>query len=234
MSAATEKGVQGAIRWCFVASALLIAPGAYARGAVAQAATTTISVNKDEVASTPINFELFRTGPGGVGQWTIVLDSTAIAGVALEQSSSDATENRYPIAIYKRLSLKNVDSRARFKIVSGSMRDAGVIVRFVDPDNYYVVSASALEGRIDLFRMVGGKLARIAGCEADVIQDHWHLLGVVANGEQFEIWLENEWLFTASDRILLVDGRVGLWTEEDNTTRFDWFQIRSLPWSEKH
>jgi hypothetical protein len=136
------------------------------------------------------------------------------------------------VAIYEQVSLKNIEFRARFKILSGSMRNAGIIVRFIDPNNYYIASASALEGRVDLFRMVGGKLTRIAGTEADVIRDHWHLLAVLANGQQFTVSMENVPLFTASDRTFLVNGRVGLWTEEDNTTRFDSLEIAAPPWSE--
>jgi hypothetical protein len=32
---------------------------------------------------------------------------------------------------------------------------------------------------------------------------------------------------------LLKDGRIGLWTEEDNVTRFDHLEITALPWSEE-
>jgi hypothetical protein len=200
--------------------------------AAAQCVTTRIKIEKSEIGLPPVNFELLRTGKGTSGQWTIVRDPTALSGAALEQSSADETEDRYPVAIYGQLSLKNVEFRARFKIMSGSMRNAGIIVRFIDPNNYYVVSASALEGRVDLFRMVGGKPARIAGTEADVIRDHWHLIAVRADGQQFTVSMDNISLFAAPDRTFLVDGRMGLWTEEDNTTRFDSIEITALPWSE--
>ena len=36
------------------------------------------------------------------------------------------------------------------------MQAAGIAARFLDVDNYYVVSASALEERVDLFRIVNG------------------------------------------------------------------------------
>jgi hypothetical protein len=209
-----------------------LSTGTRVEGAAAQDVATRIKIEKSEIGSPPVNFELLRTGKGTSGQWTIVRDPTAITGAALEQSSADETENRYPVAIYEQLSLKNVEFRARFKIMSGSMRNAGIIVRFIDPNNYYVVSASALEGRVDLFRMVGGKLTRIAGTEADVIRDHWHLLAVLANGQQFEVSMDNVPLFTTWDRTFLADGRMGLWTEEDNATRFDSLEIAALPWSE--
>jgi hypothetical protein len=209
-----------------------LAIGTRVDGAAAQGVTTRIKIEKSGIGLPPVDFELLQAGKGSSGQWTIVRDPTAITGAALEQSSADETENRYPVAIYEQLSLKNIEFRARFKIMSGSMRNAGIIVRFIDPNNYYVVSSSALEGRVDLFRMVGGKLARIAGTEADVIRDHWHLLAVLADGQQFTVSMDNVPLFTAPDGTFLVDGRIGLWTEEDNTTRFDSIEIIALPWSE--
>jgi hypothetical protein len=95
-----------------------------------------------------------------------------------------------------------------------------------------VVSASALEERIDLFRVLAGKMERIGGTEAEVALNHWHKLGLVAQGDQFTVSLDNKWLFTVWDRTFLTDGRIGLWTEEDNVTRFDQLEIRALPWSE--
>jgi hypothetical protein len=41
------------------------------------------------------------------------------------------------------------------------------------------------------------------------------------------------WLFTARDSTLPGDGQVGLWTEEDNVTRFDRLEIETFPASEK-
>jgi hypothetical protein len=43
------------------------------------------------------------------------------------------------------------------------MQTAGIVFRFVDPENYYVINASALEQRVDLFRVVDGRIKRIGG-----------------------------------------------------------------------
>jgi hypothetical protein len=113
------------------------------------------------------------------------------------------------------------------------MRSAGLAVRVADANNYYVVRASALETRIDLFRVLDGRMERIAGTDADVEQDHWQTLGVSVENDSFSITFNRKLLFTAWDRSLTKDGRVGLWTEEDNVTRFADLQIEALPWSEE-
>ena len=210
---ATAKSAKAIVRSYLALSPLLIGAGetvAAVNHSAAAQDIKTIQITKDQIGSLPTNFALFRTGKGGIGQWAVVHDPTALAGAALEQSSSDEAENRFPIAIYEPISLKNVELRARLKIVSGSMRNAGIIVCFVDPKNYYVVSASALEGRVDPFRVLGGKLARIAGTEADIVRDHWYRLAVLVDGDQFTVSLDNVPLFTAWDRTFLVNGGAGL------------------------
>src|SRR5262249_26372681 len=129
------------------------------------------------------DFDFEITGEGQPGQWSVVRDVTAIHGVAIEESNTDPTKNRFPLAIYKPLSLKNLAASIRLKLINGAMQAAGLAFRFVNADNYYVVSASALEERVDLFRVFGGKIERIGGAEADVALDHWHKLGVVAEAD---------------------------------------------------
>jgi hypothetical protein len=191
-----------------------------------------VGLGGSRIGVPPEEFDFGITGRGQPGKWSAVRDVTAIHGVAIEQSNTDPTENRFPLAIYRRLSLKNLEASARLRLIKGTMQTAGIAFRFVNADNYYVVSASALEERVDLFRVLAGKMEWIEGTEADVVLNHWQMLGLVAQGDQFTVSLDNKWLFTVWDRTFLTDGRIGLWTEEDNVTRFDQFEIKALPWSE--
>jgi hypothetical protein len=195
-------------------------------------AKASIGLEEKGIGSPPEDFDFGITGQGQPGQWTVVRDVTAINGIATEQSNTDPTENRFPLAIYKPLSLKNLAASVHLKLIKGAMQTAGIAFRFVNSDSHYVVSANALEGRIDLFRVLGGKMKRIGGTDAEVVLNHWQKIGLVAEGDRFTVSLDNAWLFTIWDRTFLTDGRIGLWTEEDNVTRFDQFEIKALPWSE--
>jgi hypothetical protein len=95
------------------------------------------------------------------------------------------------------------------------------------------VTANALEDRVDLARVQDGRKRRIGGTDADVILDHWQVLGVRAENDRFSVYLDGRPLFTVSDRTFPKEGRIGLWTEEDNVTRFDRLEITALPWSEE-
>jgi hypothetical protein len=202
-----------------------------AQAAVQEPAVLTPSM--DSIDTTRADFEFARTGGGDAGRWTIVRDTTANDGVAIEHVSTNITEGRFPLAIYNPLSLKNLRMSARVKSVAGTLQSAGLAVRVADANNYYVVRASALETRIDLFRVLDGRMERIAGTDADVEQDHWQTLSVSVENDSFTVSFNGKLLFTAWDRSLTKDGRVGLWTEEDNVTRFADLQIQALPWSEE-
>ena len=195
--------------------------------------TTTFDTTQSEFGTPPPDFDFLQTGDGEPGRWTVVRDTAAMDGTAIEHVSTDQHENRFSLAIYAPVSSKDLKVKVRFKIMKGTMQAAGIAARFLDVDSYYVVIASALEERVDLFRIVNGKKERIWGTDADVVRDRWHLLELQANDDQFTISLDRNWLFTAWDSTLPGDGQVGLWTEEDNVTRFDRLEIETFPASEK-
>ena len=199
---------------------------------LADESETVIAFSEFRIGIPPAYFDFGVTGSGHPGIWTIVRDQTATAGFALEQSSDDPTEDRFDFAVYQSLSLKNVVVRTRFRLISGTMKSAGLVFRFQDASNYYLLRANALEGRVDVFRVRNGEMRRVTGTDADVVLNHWQTLKLVANGDQFDVSLDNTPLFTVWDQTFLADGRIGLWTQEDNVTRFDQFEITALPWSE--
>jgi hypothetical protein len=177
----------------------------------------------------PADFEFWQTGGGEAGKWAVVRDATAVAEAAIEQFSTDKTEDRFPLAIYLPASLKNVAVSARFTLIEGTMQTVGLAVRLITPGNYYVVAANALEQRVDLYRFVDGKRQRIAGVDAPVTRRRWLTLKVIAEEDRFTVLLDAKRLLTALDSGFLNEGRIALWTEEDNVTRFEEIIITALP-----
>jgi len=202
-------------------------------GVASPSAATEIDIAKNGLGVPPADFELARTGKGSAAKWVTVRDVTAAAGIALEQASTDPAENRYPLAIYRPASLKNVDVSVRLKLIAGATASAGIAVRLVTSANYYVVSINALEGRVDLFRVIDGTRERIAGTEIDVARDHWQALRIVVEDDRFTVSIDEQLLFNAWDHSILRHGHVALWTEEGTVARFDRIAIESLPASEQ-
>lgn len=197
--------------------------------AVAEQPTTAIEFAKNGIGVQPTDFEFQRTGEGELGRWAVVRDPTAVGGFALEHVSTDQHDDRFPLAVYRPLSLENVEVSVHFKIVSGTMQTAGMAIGVRTPSDYYAVSASALEQRVALLLFVKGKSERIESAEADVVLNRWHTLTVTANDDHIKVLLDQKILFTTYDRTRRKDGRIALWTQEDNVTRFDHIEIHALP-----
>jgi hypothetical protein len=189
-----------------------------------------IALDKMTVGAAPADFEFARTGQGGPAQWKVAADTTASGGRAIEQTSTDTTDYRFPLAIYQKTSARNVDATVHFKPVAGKVDQAGgIAVRLSDADNYYVVRANALEDNVRFYRVVKGRREQLEGANTKVTTNEWHQLGLRADGERFTITFDGRELFTATDKTFAGAGKVALWTKADSVTRFDRIEIKTLP-----
>ncbi len=197
-------------------------------GASAQDAAANVDIAKSEIGAPPSAFDLSQ------GQWTVVGDATAAAGLAIEQSGAQTTEDRFALAISKTASLKNAEISVRLQATGGkSDRDSGLALRLRTPENYYLVELDALRDRV-LFSLVNdGASNEIVAVDADIASHTWHTLTVRAVDDEFVVSLDGNWLFTGFDKTLSQAGRIALWTKGDSVTRFDSIAITPLPAAEE-
>jgi hypothetical protein len=197
---------------------------------LAQKGAPMIAIEKMDLGMAPVDFDFGRTGQGGAGQWIVTRDASAAGGRAIEQSSTDRTDYRFPLAIYKPFSAANADVSVRFKAVAGSVDQAGgIALRLADSDNYYVARANALEDNVRFYRVSDGRRIQIAGANLKVSANEWHTLGLKAEGENFAVTFDGKELYRARDKSITAAGRVALWTKSDSVTRFDRIEIKTLP-----
>lgn len=217
-----KPAITAALTACAIACLSAAAP--------AQTGTTMIAIDRMNVGDAPAEFEFARTGQGGPGRWAVVADATASGGRAIAQTSTDATDYRFPLAVYQPVAARNVDVVVRFKAVAGKVdRAAGIAVRLSDPDNYYVVRANALEDNVRFYRVIKGRREQLEGADTKVSANVWHTLGLRAEGERFTVTFDGKPLFAATDRTLTAAGRIALWTKADSVTHFEGLKIAPLP-----
>jgi len=198
--------------------------------AFSQSAATVVAIAKMQVGKPPADFKFARTGQGAPSQWTVVDDATSFSKRAIEQSSTDRTDYRFPLAIFEPIVAKNVEISVSFKPVTGRVDQAGgVAVRVLDADNYYVVRANALENNVRFYRVVKGRREQIGGVDTKVAGNTWHTLGLKAQDDRFTIEFSGKTLFTTSDKTFAGAGKVALWTKSDSVTHFDQIAIDVLP-----
>jgi len=209
----------------FLSFALL----AFAGAALAQGSRPVIVDLSTLSANLEPDFTLWRTGEGEAGKWTVVADPTASNGQALGQLSNDRTDYRFPLAIYKPYSGKDLEFSVRFKAVAGTVDEAGgIVLRLSTPDDYYVARANALEDNVRFYRVVKGRREQLAGADLKVSANQWHTLTLRAEGERFTVSFDGNALFSAQDGNFRDAGKVALWTKADSVTYFDTISITSL------
>ena len=136
---------------------------------LSQSAATVIAIAKMEVGAAPTGFKFARTGQGAPSKWAVVSDSTSSEGRVIEQSSTDRTDNRFPLAIFEPFVAKNVEVSAKLQARCRSCRPGrGYCGSCFDADNYYVVRANALEDNVRFYRVVKGRREQIDGVNTKV------------------------------------------------------------------
>ena len=189
-----------------------------------------IAIDRMTVGTAPDGFKFARTGQGEPAQWAVVADATAAGGRAIEQTSTDRTDYRFPLAIHEASSATDLDAVIRFKAVAGKVDQAGgIAIRVRDADNYYVVRANALEDNVRFYRVVEGRREQLEGANVKVTPNEWHTLGLRAEGERFTVTYDGKTLYSATDKTFASAGKIALWTKSDSVTRFDQIKVMTLP-----
>ena len=197
-----------------------------------------IDFNNQQRGKLPEGFTTALTGKGKPGNWIVDFDEhDPSRGNFLSQNDMDRTDYRFPVCIFDSLLAKDVDVSVSFKAVKGKGDQAGGIVwRFRDKDNYYIVRANALEDNIVLYKVEQGKrtdlplkgIGRTYGKKVKVPGGKWSTLRIVARGNLFTVYFNGEKLYDVEDGTFTAAGKVGLWTKADSYTLFDDLTIETL------
>jgi hypothetical protein len=216
----------------------LLAFGALVIGmavAAGAAGETVIDFEKDKAGSPPQGFETALTGSGKPGAWVVVEDDKATSGhLVLAQTDADSTSYRFPVCILQSVTTRDADISVKTKAVSGRVdQGAGIVWRYRDKDNYYIVRANALEGNVVLYKVENGKRTdlplkgegRTYGKKASVPSGVWNTLAVNVKGSNFEVLFNGAKLYEVEDTTFPDAGKIGLWTKADSVMRFDDLRI---------
>jgi len=214
---------------CFFAATFLFAT----TNIIAQ--TMRINFDKEKAGEPPKGFTTALTGGGKPGVWVVVKDDTAPnKGNVLAQTDPDKTGYRFPVCIYDALTAKNVDVSVQIKAISGKGDQGGGIVwRYRDKDNYYIVRANALEDNVVLYKVQNGKredlplkgVGRTYGKKVKVPSGQWNTLRVTAQGNLFTVYFNGTKLYEVEDVTFTEAGKIGLWTKADSVIHFDDLQV---------
>lgn len=195
-----------------------------------------INFDATPAGALPPGWTSAMTHTGGAPKWEVVADSTAPSKPnVLAQLSSDPTDGRFPLAILEKSNFKDGELSVRTKAISGHVdQGAGLVWRYRDPNNYYLVRANALEDNVVLYKVERGRRSSIApkgtprgtyGGKHKVPSQVWNTLRVTFQGTQFAVYFNGQKLFEVEDATFTEPGKVGLWTKADSVIHFDDFEV---------
>lgn len=184
----------------------------------------------------PPGWTVAITHAGAAPRWEVVRDeSTAKPRYVFAQLSHDGTAGRFPLAIWDRIEFRDGEVSVAFKTMDGVVdQAAGIVWRYKDPNNYYIVRANALENNVVLYKVENGVRLSIApkglpsrsyGVKHEIPRRKWNALKIAFKSSSFTVFLNEEQLFETEDRTFTERGKTGLWTKADSVTYFDEFTV---------
>jgi hypothetical protein len=187
-----------------------------------------ITFDSENLGQTPPGWTVAMTHRGSPPRWEIRKDQTAATQpYVLAQVSNDGANDRSPLAILNNLTLSDGDVSVRMKPVSGHAdRSGGLVWRYRDENNYYLVRADALANKVLVYKVENGRrIPLLSGVKHDIPFNGWSILKVSARGNRFQVYVDHRRILQGQDSTFSGPGRVGLCTEADSVTYFDDFRV---------
>ncbi|MGO4879730.1 MAG: hypothetical protein ACLP59_02775 [Bryobacteraceae bacterium] len=197
--------------------------------------TVTQTINFDSVkpGSVPPGWTV-SANSGAPPKWEVVKDPSAPSPPYVFAQVSKPGDGGCPLAILDKMDVKDGDLSVKVKPVAGREdRTGGLVFRYRNPENYYLVRANSLDNRIVLYKIEDGKRTALAlrdepsafGVQHPVPFNQWSVLKVQFRGPLFSVYFNHRRLFEVMDSTFRQSGKVGLWTKADSVTYFDDFRI---------
>jgi len=206
-------------------------------------ATLQFNFGDYELNSTPTNYQSQLGGTGTPPVWQVISAEVPSAfspltgntpalnrAKVLAQTGVDMTDEHFPMLIYPNEIFRNFKFSAKFKIVSGITEQmAGLVFRFQNVSNFYVVRVSAAGHNVRFYKVVNGVRSDPIGPMLNVAVGEWHKLGVGCEGTQITIYLDDKLIMPALGDNTFTEGKVGFWTKSDSVTCFSDGEVDYTP-----
>jgi hypothetical protein len=197
----------------------------------------TVTFDAMPVDRAPEGFAVALTGGGKAPVWLVKPAPDGASGRMVMQTSAEAIDNRFPLLVRTDVKARDVELSVRFRAVSGKIdQAAGLVWRYKDANNYYLVRANALEDNVVTYKVEKGQRidlpvkgqGRTYGAKALVTKGGWNTLGVNIHGNVMRVSLNGLVLYEVEDNTFAEAGGIGLWTKADSVMLFDDFSWNIL------
>jgi hypothetical protein len=188
-----------------------------------------IDFEKHSLNALPRGWSQSFTGSGNT-DWKVINDN---GDKVLAQLYSNNPSSHFNIIINDSIRAKDMTLSVKLKGVKGDIDQGGGLVwRFIDKENYYVVRANPLENNAVLYKVQEGKRTdlpligkgRTYGTDVPAMGNTWHDLKLIVKGNIFTVYLDEKELFKVKDETFKNAGKVGFWSKADAVSYFNDFK----------
>jgi hypothetical protein len=184
-----------------------------------------IDFDRFSVGQTPPGWTVAMTNRGAAPKWEVRQDQTApTKPYVLAQTSTDPTADRFPLAILDGVSFRDGDVSVRIKPISSEHHGGGVVWRYQDERNYYLVRAT--DTNVAVIRVQNGHPSAIVGpVKHEIPANAWSILKVSARGNRFQVYVDHRRILEGQDGAFPAAGKVGVCTASESVMYFDDFRV---------
>jgi Domain of Unknown Function (DUF1080) len=187
------------------------------------------------VDQTPSNFLSTVGGRGKPGDWKVMEDEVPSAMPArnpnapavtqhavVAQLARYAVDDHFPMLVLNDDAYNDFTFTTRFKIVGGAVAEmAGMVFRYQDEKNYYVLMASVLDSHFWFFKVVDGvRSEKLIGPKVDISKGEWHAMTAQCEGNHIHCLLDGKEVIPMITDSSFSTGKVGFWTKSDSVSYF--------------
>lgn len=180
----------------------------------------------------PANFTNVVAGEGQAGLWLAREDESlgATNNIVLTQTRKNLKDEHFPMCIYQREKFDDFTLTTKFKIVDGLVEQmAGIVFRFQDEKNFYVIRASGIGNNIRFYKVVAGIRSQPIGPALEVKVGEWHDLKIECRGNKIRAWFNGREAIPELTDTSFAKGKIGFWTKSDSVCRFADTRINYTP-----
>jgi hypothetical protein len=191
----------------------------------------------------PPGFTNVVAGKGEPGIWKIILDERPSAfapltdkapvvsrRAVLAQTSMDVADEHFPMLVYTKETFDDFTVTTKFKLVEGvSEQMAGLVFRYQDEKNFYVMRASGFGNNVRFYKVVAGLRSQPIGPTVEVPRRVWHELKIECRGNKITGWLNGAMVIPELMDTSFKSGQIGFWTKSDSVSYFTDTKVTFTP-----
>jgi len=164
---------------------------------------------------------------GSPPRWEVRKDQTAPTPPYVLALVAQSAGKGYPLAILDGVAFRDGDISVRIKPMAGNGDQAGGLVwRYRDPLNYYVVRANAADKTVAVFRVQNGQSSPILkSAKYEIPANAWSILKISTRGARFQVYMDHRRILEGQDGSFSGPGKVGLCTIDESEVYFDDFRV---------